>query len=163
MPDNTEQFRAFEAAEGEIENEQLVANRLAARQEAQQARIAELAEEQTALKNQQVPMSLGIFVPLLFLCVIGDFIDVITGGTIGWLIGLFIDAIILIVTGLSKAGRKQFKRIVIGLIGETIPIIDILPFRSIFLTWGFIKSRSSIAQALSEKIPVNPKVVPKTS
>ncbi len=149
---------AYEMEMADIENQQIIANQLAVQQQTEQERVA---EEEEAAKNRGAEMSLGLFIPLIILCIIGDFIDVITGGTIGWLIGLFIDGIILLATGLSKAGRKQFKRIVVGLIGETIPIIDVLPFRTIFLTWGFIKSRSAIAASLSQKLPTAAKAVSK--
>ncbi|MDO8496458.1 MAG: hypothetical protein Q7S43_03315, partial [bacterium] len=78
---------------------------------------------------------------LLLLCVVADFIDMLTVGTIGWLIGLFVDAILLLSFGLSKGGRKQFKRMVVGVIGDSIPILAILPFRSFFLVWSYVKSR----------------------
>lgn len=112
--------------------------------------------EQESEENQNQPeesqkMGIMFFSIFLLLCVIGDLIDIFTAGTIGWLVGLFIDGIVLLATGMSKAGRKQFKVIVVGLIGDSIPILAVLPFRSIFLTWGFIKSRSSIATAIDRK------------
>src|SRR3989338_6799085 len=72
--------------------------------------------------NGSQKMGVMFFSILLLLCVIADFIDMITVGTIGWLVGLFVDAVLLLASGLSKAGRKQFKRILLGVIGETIPI-----------------------------------------
>ncbi len=105
--------------------------------------------ETEAQEKESHRMGTMFFFILLILCVIGDLIDIFTAGTVGWLIGLFIDGIVLLATGLSKAGRKQFKRIVIGLIGDSIPILAILPFRSVFLTWGFIKSRSTALQSVS--------------
>lgn len=162
MPeDEIEQQENIEdAQEDDIEDEQLIANQLSAQQEAQRARIAE--EKKTA-QNQQSPMSLGLFIPLIILCIIGDVIDFFTGGTIGWVIGLFIDAIIMIATGISKSGRKQFKRIVVGLLAETIPIIDALPFRTISLTWGFVKSRSTIAQVIDSKLSTTSKIASRTT
>ena len=82
-----------------------------------------------------------LFVILLILCVIADLIDIITAGTVGWLIGLFVDAVLLLAMGISKSGRKQFKRMVVGVIGDSIPLLAFLPFRSLFLVWSFIKSR----------------------
>lgn len=95
-------------------------------------------------ENQpQEPAKMGImmFAILLILCVIADLVDFFTVGTIGWLVGLFVDAILLLSVGLSKGGRKQFKRIVIGVVGDTIPVLAVLPFRSLFLIWAFVKSR----------------------
>ncbi len=97
--------------------------------------------EAEAQEKESRKMGVMFFSLLLILCVIGDLIDIFTAGTVGWLVGLFIDAVLLIATGLSKSGRKQFKRIVIGVIGDSIPILAILPFRSFFLTWSFINSR----------------------
>ncbi len=115
----------------------------------------ETDREEEGKENQpEAPAKMGVmfFWILLILCVIGDLIDLVTVGTIGWLIGLFIDAIVLLATGLSKGGRKQFKRIIIGLIGDSIPVLSILPFRSIFLTWAFINSRSSTVQKISSRL-----------
>ena len=107
---------------------------------------AEQEREDEERENQpETPARMGMmfFAILLLLCVVADFVDMITVGTIGWLVGLFVDAILLLSAGLSRAGRKQFKRIVIGVIGETVPIpfLAILPFRSFFLVWSFVKSR----------------------
>ena len=82
-----------------------------------------------------------LFFILLILCVVADLIDLFTVGTIGWIIGLFVDAVLLVSMGLSRGGRKQFKKLVVGVIGDTIPILAILPFRSFFLVWSFVKSR----------------------
>ena len=110
---------------------------------------AEQEREDEERENQpEKPARMGMmfFAILLLLCVVADFVDMITVGTIGWLVGLFVDAILLLSAGLSRAGRKQFKRIVIGVIGETVPIpfLAILPFRSFFLVWSFVKSRHEL-------------------
>lgn len=107
---------------------------------------AEADREEDEKKNQaETPekMDTMMFAILLLLCVVADFIDIITVGTIGWLVGLFVDAVLLLSVGLSKGGRKQFKRILIGVIGETVPVpfLAMLPFRSLFLVWSFVKSR----------------------
>ena len=102
-------------------------------------------KEEEAKNHPRNPEKMGLmfFSILLLLCAIADFIDILTVGTIGWLMGLFVDAVLLLSAGLSKAGRKQFKRILLGVIGETIPIpfLAILPFRSLFLVWSFVNSR----------------------
>ena len=100
-------------------------------------------EEEQKENQSETPakMDTMMFAILLLLCVIADFIDMLTVGTIGWLIGFFVDGILLLAIGLSKGGRKQFKRMVIGVIGDSIPILAILPFRSFFLVWSFVKSR----------------------
>ncbi len=124
--------------------EQIESDRALDRTEADQEE-----QEKNSQPKESPKMGVMFFSILLILCVTGDLIDILTGGTIGWLVGLFIDGIVLLATGMSKAGRKQFKRIVIGLIGDSIPILSILPFRSIFLTWGFVKSRSATVQSIS--------------
>ena len=93
--------------------------------------------------NDSQKMGVMFFSILFLLCVIADFIDMITVGTIGWLVGLLVDAVLLLSAGISKGGRKQFKKILLGVIGETIPIpfLAILPFRSLFLVWSFVNSR----------------------
>ncbi len=97
-------------------------------------------------------MGLLFFIFAMFFCVIGDLIDFFTGGTIGWLIGLFIDGILALMFGLSKAGRKQFKRMAVGLIGESFPIIATLPLRTIFLIWSFVSSHSKMARKAGDKL-----------
>ncbi|GEM_PF-4825653 len=118
--------------------------------QAYQARMEAEQEEREPGTTGPEKMSLLLFLPLLFICVIGDLIDIFTVGTIGWVVGLFIDAILLIATGLSRAGRKQFKRILIGAAADSFPLVAFLPFRSIFLVWAFIKSRNEKAQYLAE-------------
>lgn len=110
-------------------------------------------EENTRMEEESqkpVPMGIIFFGFLIILCLIADIIDIFTGGTIGWVIGLFVDFILLILTGISKSGRKQFKRILAGIIGDSIPIVAFLPLRSIFLIWAFISSRSTKLQAVGQ-------------
>ena len=112
------------------------------------SQIESAQEEKNKEDQSETPARMGtmFFAILLLLCVVADFFDMITVGTVGWVVGLFVDAILLLSAGLSKAGRKQFKRILLGVIGETIPIpfLAILPFRSFFLVWSFVKSRREL-------------------
>ncbi len=114
--------------------------------------VSQRQEEERQKKPQQEDkdnqMGVMFFSILLLLCVVGDLIDFFTVGTIGWVIGLFIDAVLLIAGGLNKAGRKQFKKIVVGAIGDSIPILNILPFRSFFLIWSFVNSRYQLPTQL---------------
>lgn len=136
------------AAESETEQEYLYQLELA------RARQRMLQEEEAARMEEEgqkpVPMSWLLFLPMLLITVILDIIDIFTGGTVGWFIGIFGDLLLLAVTGISKAGRKQFKRIVIGLLGDSVPIVAFLPIRSIFLIWAFISSRSTKLQAVGQ-------------
>ena len=110
---------------------------------------AEQEEREPYSTKPPEKMGLMFFVIGLFFSVIGDVIDFFTAGTFGWLVGLFIDAILLLMFGLSKSGRKQFKRVVIAVLGESIPVINMLPFRSIIMIWSFIKSRNKIARKVT--------------
>ena len=107
---------------------------------------ARLEEE----SKKPVPMSWLLFLFMLLISVILDVIDIFTGGTIGWLIGIFGDLLLLAFVGISKSGRKQFKKIIIGLLGDSIPIVAFLPIRSIFLVWAFMSSRSTKLQAVGQ-------------
>ena len=107
---------------------------------------ARLEEE----SKKPVPMSWLLFLFMLLISVILDVIDIFTGGTIGWLIGIFGDLLLLEFVGISKSGRKQFKKIIIGLLGDSIPIVAFLPIRSIFLVWAFMSSRSTKLQAVGQ-------------
>ena len=149
--DTYRQYEVVDDTSVGIERQQLIANQLAIQQEAEQERVA---EEKEAEENEPVPMSWGFFIKVEIVCIIGDLIDFFTAGTLGWLIGLAIDGILFMAVGLSKSGRKQFKRIVVGLLAETIPIIDVLPFRTIFMAWGFIKSRSKIASTADRLVHI---------
>ena len=113
-----------------------------------------LQEEETARLEEEskkpVPMGWILFLVMLLISVILDVIDIFTGGTIGWLIGIFGDLLLLAFVGISKSGRKQFKRIIIGLLGDSIPIVAFLPIRSVFLIWAFMSSRSEKLQAVGQ-------------
>ena len=125
----------------EQQQEQLESAR-AVDQQILDAQEAKTQAETVAQEKEGKKIGTMFFFILLILCIIGDIIDIITVGTIGWLVGLFIDAILLMSMGVSKGGRKQFKRMIIGVIGDSIPIVNILPFRSGFLIWSYIKSRA---------------------
>lgn len=125
--------------------------------EVARARQRILQDEEAARleeENQKpVPMGWILFLFMLLITVILDIIDIVTGGTVGWFIGIFGDLLLLAVTGISKAGRKQFKRIVIGLLGESVPIIiAFLPIRTICLIWAFMSSRSEKLQAVGRAV-----------
>jgi len=106
-----------------------------------QAQADKNQEEQDSQSKESPKMDTMLFAILLILCVGADFVDIMTAGTIGWVVGIFVDAILLLSFGFSKGGRKQFKKMVVGVIGDSIPIVSILPFRSFFLIWSFVQSR----------------------
>lgn len=150
-----EKFEARQRAEKyaqETDEDLIKLNLDQARNEYNLRMAAEQEEREPYSTKPQKKMGL-IFVAFAgILCVVGDAIDLFTAGTIGWLIGLFIDAILALMFGLSSAGRKQFKRMAVGLFGESIPIIAMFPLRTGFLCWAFISSRSKIARKVGDRI-----------
>ena len=77
-----------------------------------------LAQQQGSSQDK---MGWGIFIVALILSLIADAVELITAGTLGWFVGLFIDLILLVMLGFSKAGRKQFKKWIWGPLIETVP------------------------------------------
>ena len=106
-------------------------------------------KEQEMVDSEPEKIGLIFFSVALFLSVVGDLIDFFTVGTIGWLTGLLIDGILALIFGMSKSGRKQFKRMLVAFMAESIPFINMLPFRTIFTIWSFIKSRSKVARRMA--------------
>lgn len=111
--------------------------------------------EAESLAQQQGPsqarMGWGIFIVALFLSLVADAAELLTGGTIGWFVGLFVDLILLAMLGFSVAGRKQFKKWIWGPVIEKVPILSAIPFiRIAFLIWSFASSRSKTLQAVSK-------------
>jgi hypothetical protein len=134
-------------------DEDVIRLNLSQEREAYNMQLAAEQEEREPDSTQpQEKMSGLFFFAALTLSVIGDLIDFFTGGTIGWLVGLGIDALLAIMFGTSNSGRKQLKKMAIAILAETIPFIDVLPFRTIFTIWSFISSRSTVAQKLASKI-----------
>ncbi len=107
-----------------------------------------LAQQQGSSQDK---MGWGIFIVALILSLIADAVELITAGTLGWFVGLFIDLILLVMLGFSKAGRKQFKKWIWGPLIETVPILSAVPlFRVAFLIWAFASSRSKTLRAVSK-------------
>lgn len=117
----------------------------------QKMREEDLARQQAEEEQRQEQMGWGIFLVALFLSLIADVVELITAGTLGWFVGFIIDLILLAMLGLSKAGRKQWKKWIWGPIIEKVPILATVPlFRAAFLTWAFVSSRSPLLQQLSK-------------
>lgn len=111
---------------------------------------ADLARQQLEAP-ERLPMGWGIFIIALILSLIADAAELLTGGTLGWFVGLFIDLILVVMLGFSKAGRKQFKKWIWGPLIETVPILSAVPFFRVgFLIWSFVSSRSTKLQAISK-------------
>lgn len=95
-----------------------------------------------------------MFACMILLSVIADSAEVITGGTLGWFVGLFADFVLLVTLGLTKSGKSQFRRVLAAVIGEKIPFINMLPLRTLFVIWAFLKSRSAVAQMASYAVRI---------
>ena len=115
------------------------------------------AEEELARQQEQQREELEknkiswlTFIPCLILSIIADIVEAGTAGTLGWLFGIFVDIILLLVLGLSRGGRKQFKKWLTAIGLEKIPIIDAIPFRTFFLVWAFISSRPKLLKTLQK-------------
>jgi len=90
----------------------------------------------TSSQNKESTKRLGAlaFWSLLIISLIADLAEAFTLGTIGWFVGLVVDAILLIKLGFSV--RKQMGWL-IGVVGiETIPGLDILPLRTFYLLFA---------------------------
>ena len=94
-------------------------------------------------------MSGGIFLVALILSIGADALEIITVGTVGWLAGIFVDLVLLVLLGFSKGARKQWRKLLTALIGESLPVISILPLRTIMVIWSFLSSRSAILRSLA--------------
>ncbi len=143
-------------AESEEEQEYMYQLELARAQQRmfQDEENARMEEE----SQKPVPMGVIFFGILLIICLIADLIDIFTGGTVGWVIGLFVDLILLIFIGISKSGRKQFKRILAGIVGDSIPIVAFLPFRTVFLIWAFMSSRPKLMAGINKTLKIASKI-----
>lgn len=136
MPDNLEQQYQYELATDRIRRQKMLE--------------VEAAPEQEKNEQEATRMGWGFFLFLLAVCLILDTIDAFTVGTLGWFTGIIGDLFLAVVSGMSKSGRKQFKKIIAGLLGETIPLINVLPLRTGFLIWGFVSSRSATLQQIGK-------------
>ncbi|MBI2676715.1 MAG: hypothetical protein HYX21_02045 [Candidatus Yanofskybacteria bacterium] len=114
------------------------------------------ASEEEAKKQQQKKDQMGwlVFIFALLLSIIADLIEIFTVGTIGWLTGLFIDFILFVTLGFTRAGRKQWKKLVSALFIESVPILNILPLRTILLTWSFIASRPKLMSRIEKGLKI---------
>lgn len=96
----------------------------------QQARI-NLMRDQEAFASEKEK-----YKKILKICIVLDAVELISLGTLGWFIGLVGDYYLYKQTGQSKSGRAQKKKMIIAIIGEKIPFVNILPLRTILWVWG---------------------------
>lgn len=143
-------------AEEFIKNEEETAQELeTARSPALLAQEQQRAEEEEQKKEQEAnKMGWGIFIIASILSIIADTIEILTLGTIGWFVGLFIDFILFILLGSTQAGRKQWKKLISALVVETIPGLDVLPIRTIMVLWSFVASRPKLVSKIQKGLKV---------
>ncbi|MDO8495557.1 MAG: hypothetical protein Q7S32_03500 [bacterium] len=119
---------------------------------------AEAEEKAQKEQHEKDKMGWGVFIFALVLSIIADIVEIVTLGTIGWLVGLVIDFILFITFGMTRAGQKQWKKLVGALVAESIPGINILPVRSIMVIWSFIASRPKLIGKLDKVLKVASKI-----
>ena len=121
----------------------------------QQAQVAAQAEAEKQEKKSQ-----GIgwfkFISVLFVSVALDLIDFFSVGTIGTIVGFFGNIFILLVAGISQKKSKlkqaQFRKLLVMFFGESIPIVNTLPLRSIMWIWAFLASHPEWFAKLGKKL-----------
>lgn len=124
--------------------------------QAQEAKQKAGQEKEASIQNPR--MSWGMFLAMGIPSLIADVVEFFTAGTLGWIVGALVDIYLLILGGSSKSGRKQFKKLLVAVIGETIPIIDALPLRTAIVVWSFISSRSATFAKIGKTMNVASKV-----
>lgn len=109
-----------------------------------------LAKEQGLPKHE--PISKKMFWWILALCAFLDAVDAITGGTIGWFIGIVGDGIILIITWKQKSSKKQFKKMLAAAGAEKIWPLNMLPVRTPMWIWSYFSSKSKLLSSVADKL-----------
>ena len=118
--------------------------------ESERGRDRLAAEKEATETAPPARMGWGIFIFCLILGLIADLVEVVSVGTIGWLVGIVVDFILLMILGVNAAGKKTFKKWIWGPLAETIWPLNVVPFlRAGFLIWAFISSRNQKLQAVN--------------
>lgn len=127
----------------------------------QQAQLAAQQEAQEKEKSQG--MGWLKFLSVLFVTIVLDLLDFFSVGTIGTIVGFFGNIFILLVAGISqkksKAKQAQMRKILIMFLGESIPIVNILPLRTIMWVWAFLASHPEWFAKLAKKLGTASKVL----
>jgi hypothetical protein len=112
--------------------------------------MAQQQREQSMPSQQREGMRFGTFLFFLVPSIVADIVDFVTAGTIGWIIGIAVDAILLIGLGFSKnKKRSQVYKILAGLGLETVlPVLGMLPFRTIFVVWAYASEKPKVQKAM---------------
>lgn len=129
------------------------------RNPAQMAQEQQATEEKTRREEQEKnKMGWGVFIFSLLLSLIADLIEIFTAGTLGWFTGLLIDFVLFFTLGFTRAGQKQWKKLIGALFAESIYVVNILPIRTIMLTWSFIASRPKLMSKIDKTLKIASKI-----
>lgn len=120
--------------------------------------LARQQQEQQEKGVEANKMSWLLFMPAIILSIIADVVEILTAGTLGWFVGLFVDIILLFMLGLSRSGRKQFKKWLVMLAGESIPFVAFLPLRTIGIIWSFMSSRPKMLAVVQKGLSIASKI-----
>jgi hypothetical protein len=119
-------------------------------------------EAQASPGQHREGMSFKTFLLFLIPSIIADIVDLVTAGTIGWAIGIAVDALLLIGLGFSKNKKKaQVYKVLAGLGLETVlPVLSMLPFRTLFVIWAYASEKPKMRKAAEIGAKVLPFVSP---
>ena len=105
----------------------------------QQAEKEEVEATPAVSQNSGVKeMSTFFFVCWLIAFLIIDLIEIFTAGTIGWIVGILGNILFFLIVRQKKLGKDKIQKILVGLIGDSIPFLDILPLRTLSLIWAHL-------------------------
>lgn len=82
-----------------------------------------------------------LFAFLFVVSATADLFEIFTLGTLGWFVGLIANGILLVALGSSSAFKKQWRRMLVGIVPDSFPGLGIIPWRTTFLVWSYIKTR----------------------
>ena len=118
--------------------------------EQERARAQADQSKKSEEKPRRKPMGLLAAAFLLMLSGSGDLIELFTAGTLGDLVGLFIDFLLIIATLVYAPLRKEWKVIFSGIFLETIPVpfLNVGPWRTATVMWAFLRSRNKNVEGL---------------
>ncbi len=144
----------------EVANLQEYRDQLRAQREAdRRARLNErLNQNDTVQQEDQEKPGLITLVIALLIAIPLDLIEGATLGTIGWLVALFGDFVLLAIMGITSGGRKQFFKVLAGVGLEKIPVINVLPIRTAMVIWAFVSSQPKIMSKINTTLRVASKI-----
>jgi hypothetical protein len=140
----------------ELERVRVESQRLREEEEKKKKAASELVVSSEAQGNKKTPeenqhdrISIVIFIFLLILCIAADAAELVTGGTIGEIAGIAVDFILFIFfwfrgekAGDARGFLERYKGLFAMIGVETIPFLNTLPVRTIYMIWYQWKGQS---------------------